>query len=222
MQIVRMLGQRHSGYTREEISSQTGLPANGDLTKMFKALVGSDFVIRYVPYGDSLRKEHYKPSDCFCWFWLHFKEKKNITESDYWQHHLKESEITSWRGIAFEEVCLQHIHQIKMSLQIAGVTSRESSLIVRGEGDNRGMQINLLIDRADDILNVCEMKFCRSSFSVTKAYADTLSRRQATLEADDSSKTVHMTLISASPLERNEYSDIFLSTIVIDDLFVSN
>ena len=219
MKIIRLLSQRHSGYTREEIARLTGINPNGDFTKMLKALIGSDFVIRYVPFMGNGREELYKLSDCFCWFWLHFKETLRISETDYWQHHLKESEISSWRGIAFEEVCLQHIGQIKTALQIAGVSSKEASLIVRGDGNHEGMQIDLLIDRADDVVNVCEMKYCKSTFTVTKAYAEKLAKRLAALEKMLPEKTFHMTLVSVGPMERNDYSDSFTSIVTAEDLF---
>ena len=221
MKIVRFLGRRHAGYTREEIASNTGLSANGDLTKMFKALIGSDFVSKYVPYGVSQREEHYKLSDCFCWFWLHFKESRRITETDYWQHHLREPEIASWRGIAFEEICMQHIPQIKSGLQIAGVSSCESALIVPGEGDSEGIQIDLLIDRADDVVNVCEMEFYKSGFSVTKAYADKVSKRISRLEAGVPTKTFHPTLITCEPMQPGLHSDIFTLSLTLDDLFAA-
>ena len=134
-------------------------------------------------------------------------------------HHLKESEITAWRGIAFEEVCLQHIDQIKRTLQIAGVSSRESSFILRGDDGQEGVQIDLIIDRADDVINVCEMKFCKSDYVVTKAYAEKITHRIEVLEKMSPAKTFHPTLVSTAPVFRNEYSDIFLSLITIDDLF---
>lgn len=219
MKIVRALGQRHAGYTREEIASITSLNPNGDFTKMLKALVGSDFIIRYVPFGKSLHEEHYKLSDCFCWFWLHFKESKDVKESDYWLYHQKESEINSWRGIAFEEVCLQHVHQIKSAMQVAGVASKESALIVGGTKKTDGMQIDLIIDRADDVVNVCEMKYSKARFVVTKPYAEKLSKRLSSLEVIMPEKTIHMTLISIKGMERNENSEIFTTSISADDLF---
>lgn len=219
MKIVRALGQRHSGYTREEIASKTGINPNGDFTSIMKALIASDFVNKYVPYGISKREEHYKLSDCFCWFWLHFKEHRNITETDYWEHHLKEPEIASWRGVAFEEVCLRHVRQIKFALQIAGVSSNESALIVKSKGENEGMQLDLLIDRADDVVNVCEMKFNKTALAITKAYVEKLIARISMLEKMDSDKTYHLTLISVAPLQPNAYSDTIISKITIDDLF---
>ena len=220
MRIVRLLGGRHSGYTRDEIAQQVELHANGDFSKTLKALTSSGFITPYTPFGRTQRGVvRYKLTDCFCWFWLHFKEWLRIEETDYWMHHLKESEITAWRGIAFEEVCLQHIDQIKHALQIAGVSSHESAYIVQGENGQEGMQIDLMIDRADNVVNVCEMKFCKSEFVVTKSYAERITRRIEALEQLFPSKTFHSTLVSAEPLHRNEYADVFRSHLTMDDLF---
>ena len=219
MKIIQALGKRHGGYTREELATKTGINPNGDFTKMLKALIGSEFINRYVPFGAGKREEHYKLTDCFCWFWLHFKENADIKETDYWQHHQKESEVNAWRGIAFEEVCMQHVHQIKTAMQIAGVASIESALIVKGSKNNDGMQIDLLIDRADDIVNVCEMKYSKSQFTVTKTYAEKLSKRIANLESALPEKTFLLTLVTVNGLERNLHSDIFVHTITANELF---
>ena len=220
MSIVRTLGRRHSGYTRGEISQLTGIAPNGELTKMLKALVGSEFVMRYKPMSPGHRQEdHYRLTDHFCWFWLHFKERKHVVEQDYWQHHLKESEVSSWRGLAFEEVCFRHIRQIKYALQIAGVSSRESAYLVRGDGEQDGLQIDLLIDRADDVVNVCEMKFNKTALTVTKAYASRLAQRLESLERAWPDKTFVLTLVSAHEATANEYSEAFAATVTLDDLF---
>ena len=220
MKIIRFLGKRHAGYRRDEIARQTGINPNGDLTKMLKALIASDFVTRYVPWGHANNAEYYKLSDCFCWFWLHFKEELSVTERDYWLHHMKEPEIASWRGIAFEEVCLQHIQQIKMALQIAGVASNESSFIVSGDDGTEGMQIDLLIDRADDIVNVCEMKYSKTNYVITKSYAEKLQKRIDSLEQIKPEKTYHLTFVTVNPIERNAHSDIVTSTVTAEELFI--
>ncbi len=219
MTIVRLLGTRHAGFTRKEIAERTGLNPNGDFTKMLKALVGSDFVVKYIPFGASQREEYYKLIDSFCWFWLHFKEKKAVKQTDYWQQHLTESDVASWRGIAFEELCLQHIAQIKYALNIGAVSSEESSLVVKGSGETDGMQIDLLIDRADDVVNVCEMKFYKAPYAVTKTYAQVLNSRLQTLEDMYPTKTFLLTYIGNSELASNEYSEMFISSVTLDDLF---
>ncbi|MCR4918710.1 MAG: ATP-binding protein [Prevotella sp.] len=219
MKIIRCLGKRHAGFKRETIARETHINPNGDFSKLLKALIASDFVTKYVPWGNAGNDEYYKLSDCFCWFWLHFKENMIITEQDYWLHHLREPELSAWRGIAFEEVCLQHIQQIKMALQIAGVASHESALIVGGNKDTEGMQIDLLIDRADDVVNVCEMKYSKSAYVITKAYADKLMRHIAQIEQAHPEKKYHLTFVTASPIERNAYSDIVQSTVTAEELF---
>ena len=220
MNIVRTLGKRHSGFSRDEIAQQTGINSNGDFTKMLKALIGSGIIATYSPFASDRRELlRYKLADCFCWFWLHFKEQMHIDEADYWMHHLKESEISAWRGIAFEEVCMQHIAQIKQALHVGGVSSRESSLIIRADGEHEGMQIDLIINRADDVVNVCEMKFCKAEYTVTKSYSEKIARRIASLEQMMPSKTFHPTLITAAPVRQNEYTDVFISKLTINDLF---
>jgi hypothetical protein len=132
---------------------------------------------------------------------------------------MKESEITSWRGIAFEEVCMQHIYQIKMALQIAGVTSQESSFVVSGDNDADGMQIDLLIDRADDVVNVCEMKYSKSNYAITKSYAGKLQKRINALEQTQPDKKFHLTFVTVNPIERNIHSDMVKSAITAEELF---
>lgn len=114
---------------------------------------------------------------------------------------------------------MQHISQIKAALQIAGVSSNEYSFVVRGDSSAEGMQIDLVIDRADDVVNVCEMKFCKSPFTVTKSYFDVLHKRLSYLESLRRDKAFNMTLVTTEPLHRNEYSDVFASTVTLDDLF---
>lgn len=219
MKIVRALGKRHAGYSRMELAQMAGIPSGGDFSKMLKALENSDFITQYIPFGENKRSIRYKLTDSFCWFWLHFKEHRRVTETDYWQHHMRESEIASWRGVAFEELCFSHISQIKRALQIGGVSSKESAFVIRNDGNNDGMQIDLCIDRSDDVINLCEMKFNKEDYLVTKSYAETLAKRQSVIEQMMPRKTVHTTLVSAAPLHRNEYSDIFTSQVTLDELF---
>lgn len=220
MQIVRVLGGRHAGYSRREIAEKTGINPNGEFTKMLKALIGSDFVCKYVPFGASSKEERYKLTDLFCWFWLHFKESKRVSQEDYWQHHLRESEVAAWRGVAFEEVCLRHVKQIKQALQIGAVSSTESAYVTKGDEKTEGMQIDLVIDRNDDVVNLCEIKFSKSPYVISQAYASRLATRQETLEKSVRNKTFMLTYIGNSPLAENEYADIFPCQLTSEDLFV--
>lgn len=217
--IIKLLGRRHSGYTRGEIAKMTGLPDGGGLSKQLKSLMASNFIIKYIPFGTK-KEAHYKLSDSFCRFWLTFKEKEDITDHNFWQHNCTSQMLNIWRGIAFEELCLNHIQNIKKALEVGGVASAESSCIISGEGSGDGTQIDLMIDRADNVINLCEMKFYGDEFRVTKEYHKKLAHRISLLsEKLPKRKVIHLTLITTEGLSRNEYSGIFQKVITLEELF---
>lgn len=217
--IIEVMGKKHSGWTRKEIVEMTGLPDNGTLSKMLKSLVVSDFAVSYVPFGIKNREEHFKLTDHFCWFWLHFvKNRKRLTEC-FWQGDASQA-IVSWRGIAFEEVCWSHWRQIKRALGIDGVITELSAWTKLGDNESYGTQIDMLIKRNDHIVNMCEMKFYNTEFSVDKDYYKTLVRRENLLQkALPKRMVVHSTLVTTEGLEYNEYSGIIQKVVTLDDLF---
>ena len=140
---------------------------------------------------------------------------------DFWMLSQQSQSVTSWRGIAFEEVCLSHIQQIKAALGISGVSSTQSAWALRGDDEKEGTQIDLLISRKDNVVNICEMKFCAEDFKVTKAYERKLAHRQIVLSEMISRRAViHPVLITTYGLTYNEYSGSFLHTIIMEDLFI--
>ena len=136
---------------------------------MLAALEASDFISHYVPFGVSKRKEHYKLTDNFCLFHEKFLAGNEITDADFWEKNQNAQKLSAWKGIAFEEVCLAHIQQIKNALGIGAITSRESAWSIKGDKENDGTQIDLLIDRDDSIVNLCEMKFLKDKYTITKS-----------------------------------------------------
>ncbi|MCQ2277457.1 MAG: hypothetical protein MJZ87_11025, partial [Bacteroidales bacterium] len=165
-----------------------------------------------------LYRTHVKLTDNFCWFWLHFMEQDRKQE-DFWQVNENKPAVRSWCGIAFEEVCFNHIRQIKQALGISGVTTRISSFIEQGDNHSEGMQIDMIIDRDDRVLNLCEMKFVQSDFAVDRDYSRKIANRvQFLLQKEN--RTIHSTLITTYGLKYNEYSGSFQKTITLDDLFV--
>ena len=133
---------------------------------------------------------------------------------------MKETEVAAWQEIAFEEVCLQHIEQIKHALQIGGVSSRESAYVISGDAENAGTQIDLLIDRDDDVVNLCEIKYYKEPFTVSKSYNETLEHWKSLMQETFPGMTFHLTFIGSSGLNRTSYSDIFVSEVTAEDLFV--
>jgi predicted AAA+ superfamily ATPase len=217
--IVRFLGTRNKGYTRKEIINETGYTDGGSLTRSLNALMASDFVIKYVPFGCGKRDEHYKLVDPFCIFYQKFIENKDSMTDGFWQQNVNSHPITTWRGYAFENVCFNHIPEIKRALGIGGIVSEQSAWTKAGDVD-KGTQIDMLIVRKDNVVNMCEMKFYSDDFEVDKDYDSLLRRRQAELRMHIPKKAIiHNTLITTYGIKENEYRWSFEKVITMDDLF---
>ncbi len=141
-------------------------------------------------------------------------------DPEFWLHNVNSASINSWRGFALEEVCFNHLDKIKRTLGILGVSSKQSGWAVNGDEDTEGGQIDLLIERKDDVVNMCEMKFYSEQFTVSKAYHAKLVHRQNLLTWQLPRKTiVQPVLVTTEGLVYNEYSSIFQNVVSIDDLF---
>jgi AAA+ ATPase superfamily predicted ATPase len=219
MKIVRLLAKRHTGYTRDEITSNLGMTSGGTFTRMLESLVASDFIVSYHPFGISQKEIRYKLCDSFCLFYLRFVDGHNRQDESFWLHHQNAPQLNAWRGLAFEQVCFAHVFKIKKALGVEGVASSESALIIRGDEEKRGAQIDMLIVRDDRVVNLCEMKFLSKAFEPKTEDEQTLRERIATVQELLSFKhTVHLTLVTTVGLKANVHSGVFQHIITIDQL----
>lgn len=217
--IIRLLATRHGGFTREEIANATGLPFGGGLTDTLKALAESDFIIRYMPYGVQGKGESYKLADNFCLFWVKYVEP-NLSDVSFMTDNITSDIMNSWRGMAFEQVCWQHITQIKRALEIGGVKSSVSAWKVKGDDSQDGAQIDLLIIRKDNVVNLCEMKFVGSVYSIDKdEEAKIRNRIEALKKTLLKKQTVHLTLVTTYGVAYGKHSGIVQKQVVMDELF---
>ena len=127
--------------------------------------------------------------------------------------------LNTWRGFAFEELCMNHVTGIKKALGVGGVATTVSSYAIKGDDSKPGSQIDMVIDRADNVVNLCEMKFYNEEFRVSKEYnAKIMHRINSVSELLPKRKVVRMTLVTTEGIARNEYSGIFQNTITLADL----
>ena len=218
--IVRLLYTKNAGYTRREITEKMKISDGGRLSRNINALIASDFVVKYVPFGLGKREEHYKLTDPFCIFYLHFVDKQEGVDEHFWQQNHSSQSIVVWKGYAFENVCFNHIGQIKRALGVSGVVTTQSAWSKRK--DDEGTQIDMIIERNDHVLNMCEIKYYSDDFIVDRNYYRTILARQQTLMDMVSPKiAVHSTLITTFGLKRNEYSSAFTNVITLEDLFAA-
>ena len=217
--IVALLASRSTGFTRSEVSEKTKISNGGALSEALSALVASDFIIYYVPFGSGKREAKYKLVDPFCLFYLKFVKDADSLSEEFWLTNINSQSIVSWRGFAFENVCFNHISAIKKALGISGVITNHSAF-TKKDSNGDGTQVDLTIERNDNIVNVCELKFYGTEFTVDKSY-DKLIRERNTIiqEYIPKKSAIHNTLITTYGLKKNEYSWDFTNVIAMDDLF---
>lgn len=212
--VIKVLANKRIGYTREELLKQTGIADGGGFTKLLRSLEESDFIRKFRYFGEKAKHTRYRLVDNFCLFHLYFLHRKTTDDPQFWQHNQNSPSVNSWRGFAFENVCADHVWQIKFALGISGVHTETFSW--RG----RENQIDLIIDRDDRLINLCECKFSSREFVIDKEYDTVLRERQAAfMEETGTRKSTMMTLITPFGLKRNEYFGRIQNTITSEDLF---
>jgi len=218
--VVELLATRRIGFTRKEIADNTKIPYGGGLSNMLKVLETNDLIISYIPLGLTKKDVHYKLVNSYCLFYNYFRKEKN---ERFWQENNLSAKLNSWRGFAFEEVCYSHIGKIKEALGISGIQSEVYPFIKKATEDEDGVQIDMVIQRADRVLNLCEIKFYSDDFKITKQYDQELRRKITALQESVQKKkkdvsNIHLTLITTYGLLANEYSGKVVNVVSMKEL----
>lgn len=219
--IVKALGAKPSGLTRKQIIEACNLKTGGTASLLLEELTESGFISAYLPYEKNVRDSIYKLSDEFSCFYLKYMENTRATGEGTWLKLSATQTWKSWSGMAFESVCLKHISQIKYALGISGVYTEDSIWrYVPGKGDP-GVQIDLLIDRADNCISLCEMKFSSSEFIIDKSYAEILRNKQQVFRTKTRySKTIFTVMVTTFSTKDNIYkTGLIQNDVVLADLF---
>ena len=220
--IVEFLSAKSTGYTRKEIAQKLKTSNSGALGDLLNSLIISDFVTTYTSLGDSKRNEKYKLIDPFCLFYLRFVKNHELLDEDFFSNNVNSQSIASWRGYSFENVCFNHIKQIKYALGISGVSTKQYAWSIHDK-NGEGAQIDLIIERKDNIVNMCEMKFYSDEFVVDKNYDRILRNRIELLRKYIPKKCgIHSIIVTTFGVKDNEYKWDFQNSLTIDDLFIES
>ena len=218
--VVRALASNNAGLTRGDIIDKAGLSSGGTITGLLEELIESGFVMAWQPYDKKSRDTIYKLADEFTHFYLKFMERNRSSGKGIWQSFSTNQSWKSWSGVAFERVCLKHISQLKKGLGIAAVHTEESAwrhLAKKG----KGAQIDLLIDRRDFVINVCEMKYSESEFVINKGYAlEMEDKRDVFKQETGTKKSLFLTLVTTFGVKENDYFiKLVQNSVTMDALF---
>lgn len=221
--IVEALSKKSKGLTRSELLEITKLNNNARFTKMLDELEYCRFIRKYQDYGNKSRQTTYQLIDSFVHFYYSIIAKNPYQDEHFWSHSILSPAYHAWSGFAFEILCLNHIRQIKSALGISGIQSQVYSW--RAPKDmvavnNKGAQIDLLIDRADNCINVCEIKFAMDKYIISKAYEETLRNKLYLFSQNiGKRKTLRLTMITTYGVLQNQHSHILQNEITMEQLF---
>jgi len=219
LKVIEALGKKNAGKTRDEIIKATGISEGGGLTKVLTDLVISGFAREYVDYGKKTRDRLYQLIDPFSLFCLRFDKQQLKQSTDFWLRFCTMSTHATWAGYAFEILCLLHIPQIRHSLGISGVLTEIYSW--KSKKYVPGAQIDLVIDRGDNVINLCEIKYSSTEYIINKEYDKNLqNKRMAFLAETKTKKAAHITMITTYGLHKNQYQAGVPFEVTLDELFV--
>lgn len=219
--IIDALSQKKKGLTHKEIAEFSGYNRSGKLTAILKNLELCGFIEKVTQPNKKSREAHYQLIDNFVLFYHEFIRNKEA-KANYWSTHLKSAAHSAWSGLAFERVCFQHREQIAKAIGISGVYVEWFSWSSPKTEEYPGMQIDMVIDRADGVVNLCEAKFSTKPFAITPEYLSELQLRQGRYQEEVApKKAVHLTMIAANGIVQNPQKFEINSFVTLDDLFAN-
>ena len=218
--IVRALGEHLPGLTRQQLVKASEIASSGTLTSSLSALEQCGF-IKVLPALDNKKDSVFQLIDNFSLFYFKFLAKAEANDEHFWSHSYLSPLRRAWVGLAFERVCFQHIPQIKQALGIAGVATHVCSWRIGPSPDGEaGAQIDMLISRADNMINICEMKFSSQPYVVTHDDIVALHHKAARLSSTKAQgKSLNLTLITPYGLAQTGHWSEIHNVITTDDLF---
>ena len=218
LSVINVLAKKKTGLTRDEIISGTKLQGGG-LTTVLDDLEQCHFIRSYHAYGKKSKGRLYQLIDFYSLFYINFIKNAKPTDNHYWVNMIDNAKHRAWSGYAFEQLCMQHTAQICRKLGISGVITYSAAWRSQG-AEHTGTQIDLLIDRNDGIINLCEMKFTNAEFVIDKKTDENLRNKQSIFAAETKTrKAVHITMITTYGIKRNEYWGNIQSEVTMNDLF---
>lgn len=223
-QVVEALAAKNKGLDMKEIKAELGMGDSGSLSEVLDNLCKCDFIRRYSAFGKKEKGSIYQLTDLFSLYFLKFIGKQTGQDEHYWTN-IKETSRNAWAGYAFEQVCLHHVGQIRQALGIQGVLTNVCSWSSPKQTDSDGtvwpgVQIDLLLCRGDHVIDVCEMKYCQSEFTISGEYEERLRRRNNTFAHFTKVKdALHTVLVTTYGLTSNLHSGSIYATVTMDELF---
>jgi len=218
IKIVEALSLKRKGLTRDEIIAATKISNGGGLSMMLEELEQCDFIRRYHSYGKSEQLALYQLVDFYSLYYFNFLKNNKFNDENFWTNYIDNAVRRAWSGYAFEQVCLAHLAQIKQKLGISGVLTNTRSW--KSNDSKTGAQIDLVIERNDRVINLCEMKYADGQFVIDKEYDTNLRNKREAFRAETrTTRALHLVMLTTYGLKHNQYWGNIQREVTMDDLF---
>jgi AAA+ ATPase superfamily predicted ATPase len=218
--IIETMSKKMSGMSRGELSGASKMAPSGHFTDTLNELAQCDFIEKYTDFTKGRNNAYYYLKDPFSLFYLRYMKNNNSKDEYFWTNYLEDGGHRAWCGYMFEQLCRIHTRQIKAKLGILGVSTNTTSW--RSKKTPGGAQIDLLIDRRDGIINLCEVKYSKHPYTINKNIVSGLEQKKAVfLSETNVKKAIHITMITTWGLERKGYFTFAQSEVTLDDLFLT-
>jgi len=213
MKIIEALSNKMKGLTRNEIIEISKLSSGETINKVLSELEECGFIRKYIDYKTNTKNSLYQIIDPFILFAFNHLMQKKVS---LWQNYVGSPSYYSWCGRAFEIVCLNHINEMKEALGISGIDSLDYSFYQNKKG---GAQIDFMIDRKDNIINLCEMKYSDKEYVITDEYKDNiLNKVEVFRNVTKTKKTIVVTFVTLNGVAKNKNYNVVRKEININDL----
>ncbi len=217
LSVIKVLAEKKEGFTRKEIAEKTKL-GGATLTKILSDLEQCDFVLSYARFGNNKNNTIYRIKDFYTLFYYKYLNGFNTKDAHRWTHLASSPQISSWQGFSFELLCLLHLEEVKKSLGIDRILNDASAW--RSKQSDRNTQIDLVIERADRNINLCEMKFSNEMYAINKEYEQKLRERISIFKDETKTRcSTRITMITTYGVLKNKHIGIVDDEVLLDDLF---
>lgn len=220
VKVVKVLSEHKCGLNRAEIQKETGMSTGGSFSTILDNLCSCGFLKKYNAYNNGKKEQLYQLVDFYTLFYFNFADAIKAHKKNFWEGFQTKSAFYTWAGLTFERLAFDHVELIKKSLGISGIPSTEYPCRIVGM-DSKNTQIDMVIDREDRTINICEMKFCESEYAVDSDEEITLRNRLAVFRKTMKRKrlSLQLTYVTTFGVVRNKHSGIINNQVKLDDLF---
>lgn len=227
-EIIQAIAGHRQGLSREELLKKTKRSSSGGtFKKRLLELEKAGFAAAFTPYGYASKGTYYRVVDEYTLFYLNWiqpvRKRVHLDSTNYWESKSQTQPWKSWAGYAFEAVCFKHINQVCKALDIGTISKEIGSwrYVPSFKGKASGTQIDMLFDRVDGIINICEIKHYNKKFSIDKSYAAQLEHKLETFKQQTgTNKQLFLTMVSTHGLVQNDYArKLVAREVTLKDLF---